>query len=186
MSSHRAVGGMTRRVTTSPARQAGPGPTSVRVRSGALGPQTGSLGRAPEARPRIDGGAFWSSRRPSSWWEWSGDLPRPQARRMGVVSMDPNRYEVSEPELLLRKLRATVAFAFTDDEPRCRRQAACSNVLWDPDSFGLSGRLAVSGDLLIVRSIPQQVVDDHEERMRHRHRGALLASISGDPAELPR
>src|SRR5512135_27486 len=101
--------------------------------------------------------------------------------------MDPNRYDVSEPELLLlRKLRATGAFAFTDGEPRCCRQAACSNVLWDPDSFGLSGRLAVSGDLLIVRSIPQHVVDDHEERMRHRHRGALLASISGDPAELPR
>src|SRR5512135_3466584 len=106
--------------------------------------------------------------------------------RTRQLSMDPNRYEVSEPELLLRKLRATGAFAFTDGEPRCCRQAACSNVLWDPDSFGLSGRLAVSGDLLIVRSIPQQVVDDHEERMRHRHRGALLASISGDPAELPR
>src|SRR5512135_3630310 len=99
--------------------------------------------------------------------------------------MDPNRYEVSKPELL-RKLGVTVAFAFTDGEHRRRRQTACSNVVRDSVPPGSSGRLAISGDLLIVRSIPQQVVDDHEKRMRHRHRGALLASISGDPAELPR
>jgi hypothetical protein len=51
-----------------------------------------------------------------------------------VLSIDPNPYEVTEPELLLlRKLGVTVAFAFTDGEHRRRRQTACSNLVRDAE-----------------------------------------------------
>jgi hypothetical protein len=68
LSSHREVGGTMRRVTTSPAKWAGPGPTHVRVSSGARRPQASCLGRA---RGGATPNRWWSVRIVSSAGSWS-------------------------------------------------------------------------------------------------------------------
>src|SRR4051812_32088007 len=90
------------------------------------------------------------------------------------------------PFTLLRKFCRTPALVFTDDE---RRRVALFG--WRNRSPGTcprggSGRFTRVEDLPVARPLLQQVIGDHEDRVRHGDRGPLLPPTPRDPSELPR
>ena len=99
-------------------------------------------------------------------------LPGPVPPCMSLYTCSEN-FDVPQASHVRTVL--TIAFGASAGDPVARRA-----------THGGSGRRGVVGKLVVGRVLLQQVIDDHEDRVRDRDRGTLLAATARDPAELLR